>query len=177
MGPDQNTENTAELSFTALMTSNVTQPITISLMSGDYTLAFIAWRKKRRNHRVIFGRPVKRIRLDWQRSIAAFTPGDIFAYERWEANQYGTQHWSISVLQAGAKGERFSKLPGLKPGAHVLARREGVDACKAFFNILDKLQANCVLQTVRPTDWHIIGHRLAAGEKPEYVLKDMGFSQ
>ena len=146
-------------------------------MSDDFTLVFIAWSKKRRNHRLIFGRPAKHIRLDWQRSLAAFKPGDIFAYERWEANKYGTQHWSINVLQAGAEGEQFLKLPGVKPGAHILARRQGVEACKAFFTIFDTLRTNSVLEAITPSDWHRIGHRLSVDIKPEYILKDMGFIQ
>ena len=142
-------------------------------MSDNYTLVFLAWRKRRRNHRVIFGQPARHIRLDWQRSLAAFKPGELFAYERWKANKFGTQHWSISVLKAGSKGERLLKLPGIKPGAHLLMQRQGVPACKAFYTIVDTLRASGNLERTRPSDWQIIGHRLDAGTHPERVLHDM----
>lgn len=146
-------------------------------MSGEFTIVFVCWRKKRRNFRLLFGQPARQVRLDWQRSLAAFEPGDLFAYERWEANKFGTQHWSISVLQAGDKGDRIVKLPGIKPGANLLAQRQGVDACKSFFAVFDKLRKAGVLDSLRPTEWQVIGHRIGAGTKPEYVLKDLRIGQ
>ncbi len=145
-------------------------------MSDDFTVVFMAWRKKRRNHRLIFGRPAKLIRLDWQRSIAVFKPGDIFAYERWEANKFGTQHWSISVLQAASNGEAVIAYPGVKPGAHILARRHGSNACRAFFILFDILRKTGEIESVGKTNWQVIGHRLNAGTRPNYILKDLGLA-
>lgn len=145
-------------------------------MSDDLTIVFSAWRKKRCNHRLLFGKPCHEIRLDWQRSLSAFKPGDVFAYERWERNKFGTQNWSISVLQAGQIHDNLVAVAGVKPGAILLARREGAEACRAFFSVFDTLRSTGALATCQPSIWRVIGHRIAAGQRPQYVMKDMGFS-
>ena len=119
---------------------NATPAMMTNPMSDELTLVLMAWRKRRTNHRLLFGKPIKQIRLDWQRSLAAFKPGDIFAYERWNANKYGTQFWSISIVQAGSVGDELTALAGINPGAKLLAQRRGSDACKSFFSVLDAMR-------------------------------------
>lgn len=142
-------------------------------MSDELTLVLMAWRKRRTNHRLLFGKPIKQIRLDWQRSLAAFKPGDIFAYERWNANKYGTQFWSISIVQAGSVGDELTALAGINPGAKLLAQRRGSDACKSFFSVLDAMRRHQPLYQYEPAEWQVIGHRMNAGINPKYVLKDL----
>lgn len=129
-------------------------------MSDKNTLVMLAWRKRRRNHRLLFGEPQRRIRLDWQRSIAAFQPGDIFGYERWEANKFGTQHWSIYVAQAGQHSNALTVMPGVKPGAVLLTKMWGSDACKRFLKRLDMLRAQSTLSQISATKWRLIGHEM-----------------
>lgn len=132
-------------------------------MSGDLTLVSLSWRKKRRNHRLLFGVPRGEIRLDWQRNLAVFAPGDLFAYERWEASKYGTTHWSICVLQAGAPGDHLTALQGLKPGAILLAKRSGKRACTILLSEFDRIRKTKPLESVRANDWCQIGNHLAVG--------------
>ncbi|MBO6690206.1 MAG: DUF2840 domain-containing protein [Henriciella sp.] len=142
-------------------------------MSDELTIVLMAWRKRRTNHRLLFGKPIKQIRLDWQRSLAVFNPGDIFAYERWEANKFGTQFWSISIAQAGGVGDELIALAGVKPGAKLLAQRRGSDACKSFFSVLDMMREHQPLCRYQPAEWRVIGHRMNAGINPKYVLNDL----
>lgn len=140
-------------------------------MSDELTIAYLAWRKRRRNHRILFGDPVRKVRLDWQRSLAVFKPGDIFAYERWEANKYGTQHWSIHVLQAGRCGTRISTVLGIKPGAILLAKSEGKNACKQFLKLLDGVKTSQDLARVRSSKWRLYGNYLNTGRSPVSILE------
>ena len=132
-------------------------------MSDNLTLAAIRWRKRRRNDRSLFGAPKRRVRLDWQRSLAAFLPGSVFGYERWEANKYGTQSWLIFVLQAVHPKANFSQIPGVFPGAQVLLSVRGKDTCKAFLSHLDEIRAKGELEGNDPLLWQQISHRIQAG--------------
>jgi len=171
--PGPNSENMAASLSTRLRKSNAIPATTRKHMSGDLTVALLAWRKNRRNHRLLFGHPFKLVRLDWQRSLAAFKPGNVFAYERWIANKYGTQHWSIHVLQAQQPGQEISKIPGLKPGAKILTQAYGKEASKRLLNALDPLKATNSFESLQIEEWNILGHRLSAGANPEFVLEDL----
>ena len=78
----------------------------------DLIAVLIAYRKSRINHRLRFGSPVNEVRLGWHRKLAVFQPGQIFGYERWRADQYGTQDWRFFVLQAKARGSILTMQKG-----------------------------------------------------------------
>lgn len=131
-------------------------------MSDENTLVMLAWRKRRRNYRLLFGDPQRIVSLDWQRSMAAFEPGVIFGYERWLANKYGTQHWSIYIGQTGCPSSALSAIPGVKPGAVLLTRIWGADACKRFLKRLDALREREPIVDISATKWRLIGHEFAS---------------
>lgn len=122
-------------------------------MAHDLTVVSIAWRKRRRNHRLLFGAPLHMVRLDWQRRLAAFRAGDIFAYERWQGGKFGTVEWHIFVLQAGHAGEQVSKVSGIFPGAIVLAQVSGKERCKRFLSLLDELKSQRELSDYSAGKW------------------------
>lgn len=132
-------------------------------MSDELTLVLLSWRKRRRNYRLLFGEPKRIIRLDWQRRIAAFLPGSIFGYERWEGNKYGTQSWMIYVAQAKPPACSVSTISGIKPGAELLTVQSGKPACKAFLKLMSEAQRCRVLNQFQPSDWRVLGARLASG--------------
>lgn len=143
------------------------------LMSDDLTIVYLVWRKRRRNYRILFGNPERFVRLDWQRSLAAFKPGQIFGYERWQANKFGTQHWSIHVLEAGQPGDHISTTAGVKPGAIMLAKREGKSACKGLLNGIDQLRAENVLNDLTATKWRLVNSDIYNHELIDPTLKNM----
>lgn len=149
----------------------------IKLMSDDFTLVLLAWRKRRRNHRLLFGHPARKIRLDWQRRLAVFKPGDIFAYERWDANKFGTQNWSISVLQAGRFGDSLTQTDGVRPGAKMLIHQNGKIACKALLATFDALKIHANLDAIPPEKWHLLSHRLEAQSGRQSILADIGLAR
>lgn len=142
-------------------------------MSDNLTLAAIRWRKNRRNDRILFGAPERLVRLDWQRSLAAFLPGSVFGYERWEANKYGTLSWLIFVLQAVRPKASFSQIPGVFPGAQILLSVRGKETCKAFLSHLDAIRAKGAIEEIEPLIWRQISHRIRAGTSANSLIDRM----
>lgn len=136
-------------------------------MSDNFTLVMQSWKKRRRNHRVLFGLSEKSVRLDWQRSLVAFKPEQIFGYERWEANKYGTQFWSINVLKSARPDEQICRVRGVNPGAIVLADLRGKANCKRALSIIDSLKARGDIKRLGAAEWRLIGNEIQFGIWPE----------
>ncbi len=146
----------------------------VNLMPDSLTLVALSWRKRKRNDRLLFGAPVQTIRLDWQRRMAAFRPGEVFAYERWRANKFGTRTWSIHVLEAAAPGDPIVRLPGLFPGAKILTSAFGKVACLRLLSCLDLIAEAVPPERVLPDDWRLIGIRLSASLDVADLLNRVG---
>jgi hypothetical protein len=135
-------------------------------MASELTTVSIAWRKRRRNHRLIFGAPYRWVRLDWRRRLAAFTPGQIFAYERWRANKYGTQSWQIFVVKAGRHKTCVQRIPGVFPGAELLLAAYGSTASKRLLKCFDQLGKTEPLERISEHRWKQISYLKEAGLWP-----------
>ena len=122
-------------------------------MTGKYTLTSIAWRKRKRNHRLLFGTPDRSVRLGWHNRLAAFLPDQIFGYERWRANKYGTIEWQIFILQAQKSGQPVSQIPGVFPGACVLASAHGKPNAKRMLSALDGLRHKAGIDALSAETW------------------------
>ncbi|GAB5458323.1 MAG: DUF2840 domain-containing protein [Henriciella sp.] len=142
-------------------------------MSDEVTLVLLSWRKRRINYRLLFGEPMRIIRLDWQRRLAAFLPGSIFGYERWEGNKYGTQSWMIYVAQAKPPACSVSAISGIKPGAELLTVQSGKPACKAFLKLKSEAHKRGMLGQIQPSDWRVLGARLSSGYDTTEPLERM----
>ena len=86
-----------------------------------------------------------------------FHPGDIFGYERWSGDRFGTQSWQIFVLQASEPGRHLQVLPGIKPGAEILVSAHGKPASKRLLALLDKIEFTRKLGRLTEQDWRRIG--------------------
>lgn len=102
------------------------------------TLLHERYRKNRINSRVIFGQPVRHVRRGWHSKHAVFQPEQVFGYERWSGNKFGTQHWSIHVGQAVRSGY-CTRLPGIRPGADIWLTANGKAQVQKFFIALDEM--------------------------------------
>ena len=140
-------------------------------MDGNYTLATIAWRKRQRNHRLLFGTPDRMIRLNWQIKLAAFKAGQIFGYERWRANKYGTIEWQIFVVQAPINGRPISRIPSLYPGATLLTSCHGKPNAKRILAIFDELAVKGDMSALSSHYWLKFGTLFEQGFKPQELLK------
>ena len=124
--------------------------------AANLTAVIVAYRKNRFNHRLLFGEPVFRVRRGWRRDVAAFEPGVVFGYERWQANQYGTQDWRLYVCLS-ASGGSIAPVPGILPGAEILLSAIGKTQVKrALYAIDDVSKDYCRLPSVPLHTWRSI---------------------
>ncbi len=91
------------------------------------------------NHRLRFGQPLEEIKLDENKSLAAFRAGQIFGYIRWSRNAFGTRNWQSFVVRSVSKG-RVTRIPGVYPGGELLLRTRGVVATQKALSWLDKTE-------------------------------------
>lgn len=117
------------------------------------TLVISEFRRDLINHRIRFGLPVHRYRIDRACVYSAFAPGKVFGYIRWQRNEYGTQDWRIYVCQA-ANDNRATRLPGVIPGANVLMDLSGSQAVKRMLSHMDALEKRSgKLEKISPDYW------------------------
>jgi Protein of unknown function (DUF2840) len=76
-------------------------------------------------HWLRFGNQGRERILDRRRRVVAFAPGEIFAFVRWEGNDYGTVLSRLDILRACDAGEGINTLPGVTPGGEILLRLDG----------------------------------------------------
>ena len=93
------------------------------------------------NYWVRFGDPEDWRATDRRQSFAYFSPGDVFGYVRWEANEYGTQSWRIWIVQAGSDVFPLYRIPGVVPGGEILLDLRGASRVKRALEQIDRLEA------------------------------------
>ncbi|MEO0883037.1 MAG: DUF2840 domain-containing protein [Pseudomonadota bacterium] len=125
-------------------------------MANNLTAVSIAWRKRRRNHRLLFGTPYRWVRLNWRRRLAVFQPDQIFGYERWHANKYGTQSWQIFVVKAVSPTMLTQRIPGIMPGGELLLFADGPTASKCLLKTFDRLAKSDPLELFSECRWRQI---------------------
>lgn len=93
------------------------------------------------DHWVRFGE-ARHIRyLDRRRGYQYFRPGQIFAYVRWEANEFGTIEWRIFVIRAGDATALLDRIPGIAPGGELLLDLQSGKRVKKVFQAIDAVEA------------------------------------
>lgn len=101
------------------------------------TAVLLRHRKNKINDRLLFCVPRFSVRLDWQRALAVFSPGQVFGYVRWRANTYGTQTWQLYILRALGSGP-LTAIPGVHPGADILLKASGASPVKKAFKAIEQ---------------------------------------
>ena len=135
------------------------------------TLVIESYRKKRRNHRLLFGVVDLSIRRTWHRRMLGFRPGRVFGYERWMANIYGTQRWSIVVCRA-TTDMRFARLPGVLPGAEVWLEARGQTQVTRVFAALDAMKAADISpEHLHERRWRALHNALEIHREPADLVK------
>ena len=140
-------------------------------MQDNATIVSISWHKRKRGHRILFGMPQRMIRLDWQRRLAVFYPGDVFAYERWQGNKYGTQDWRIFIVQAAPPEMCISQIDGIKPGAILLLSAIGKHHAKRALAAINALSQVRSLGTINAAFWLQVSSQLQAGLPIEQLIE------
>jgi hypothetical protein len=136
---------------------------------ADPALTFVelTWLKQRIENRIRFGRPAGQQILDRHRRVVRFTPGSIFCFVRWAANEYGTILSRADIVRAVIPGERHQTLPFVRPGGDILLRIDGWPKVERVLHVIDAVEALGIDPAdVAPDYWQHVHNRLSVNEVP-----------
>ncbi len=119
------------------------------------------------NYRLLFGHPVKVVEKEFTyaertRRAVYFCPGDIFAIDLWQRNDYGTSAWAVYVLQAAAPGEIAFPVPQVKPAVKVLLEAVGVERARQALQLIAEIEERTDPTTLPPSRFLLTDFRLKA---------------
>ena len=109
-------------------------------MSGGATVELV-WIEKQIEHWIRFGRIVRTTIQSRSRSTVAFDPGAVFAFVRWQANDFGTAKSRIDILRAPRPGESYATVPQVTPGGDSLLRQSGWPKVERVLQFADAIEA------------------------------------
>ena len=127
----------------------------------------LVWIEKQIEHWIRFGRIVRTTIQSRSRSTVAFDPGAIFAFVRWQANDFGTAQSRIDILQAHRSGEPYATVPHVTPGGDSLLRLSGWPKVERVLQIVDAIETLDIDPAdAAPDYWRHVQSRLSAGLEP-----------
>lgn len=134
---------------------------------SNLTHVELVWLKKRIENYIRFGQVASNRSIDRSRRVVSFTPGSIFAFVRWTANDFGTVASRIDILRAVASGERCSTVAYVRPGADILLTVIGWPNVEKVLKIMDAIETIGIDPIdVSPDYWRHAHSRFAAREAP-----------
>ncbi|NQY41539.1 MAG: DUF2840 domain-containing protein, partial [Henriciella sp.] len=134
---------------------------------GLYTRVLLSKPGELGNDRLLIGRSVTQTGVQKQSEKLYFKPLQIFGFVRWRGDRYGTQTWRVVVAQAGCRGERLTRIPGVDPGAHLLLHAFGKTRAKRALRVIDMLSEAHVLHEIAPAYWRHVHLQISKNEQPE----------
>lgn len=153
-------------------------PITPHVLARQWrnvslTRVALAFVDKRINLYLRFGEPVRVVQLDRWRRSATFLPSSVFCRIRWESNDFGTTRWQLMVMQACTPLDAVQRIPGVRPGAHLLLHAESEQKVRAVLAQIDAIEALGIAPIdVSAAYWRTLGNRLAAHlPLPQYTAE------
>jgi hypothetical protein len=136
---------------------------------ADVPMTFVelTWHKQRIENRIRFGQPAGQQILDRHRRVVSFTPGSIFCFVRWAANDYGTIISRADIVRAISAGERHQTLPFVRPGGEILLRMDGWPKVERALQAIDAVEALGIDPAdAAPDYWQHVHNRLSVNETP-----------
>ena len=131
------------------------------------------WLEGRVERWIRFGREIEERVIDRRRRVFVFTPGTVFAFVRWAANDYGTAVSRIDILRAVERGEACSTVPCVTPGGEILLRSFGWPKVERVLKVIDGVEALGVDPAdADPNHWRHVHNRLVAGQEPRPYTRE-----
>lgn len=120
-----------------------------------------------------FGHPVEDRILDGWRRVLSFAPGSIFAFVRWQANDFGTVLSRIDILRALEPHEAMTGIGFLRPGGEILLRMSGWPKVQLVLQRIDAIEhAGFDPADICPDHWRHIHNRLSANQEPREYTRE-----
>lgn len=139
----------------------------------DHTDVELYFDKGKAERWIRFGRIRSTRVIDSKRKVVSFAAGDVFAYVRWAANEYGTIASRIDILCAVAPHEAFSTVPGVTPGGEILLRIVTWTKVQKVFAAIDTVEAlGFDPAEIAPDHWRQVHNRISGGHEPRPYTKD-----
>lgn len=140
-------------------------------MNGGATVE-LTWIEKQIEHWIRFGRIVRTTIQSRSRSTVAFDPGAVFAFVRWQANEFGTAESRIDILRAPLIGEPYATVPHVTPGGDSLLRLSGWPKVERVLQFTDAIEALDIDPAdAAPDYWRHVHSRLSVNLQPRsYAL-------
>ena len=148
------------------------EALMVSTRSKNLTLVAEVYRKNRRNDRVLFGSAAETVRRGWRRKFMAFEPNQIFGYERWTGNKYGTQSWSILIARTVSR-KTGQSVKGITPSVDILLHIKGKIQVLRTLAVLDIIRGSSLeFDDISAERWRMMHNLLVGGGDPAYLLAD-----
>ncbi len=120
-----------------------------------------------------FGRAAREEILDRRRRALWFEPGEVFAFVRWAANDYGTAVSRVDILRACPAGAEMTAVPGVEPGGELLLRLSGWPRVERVLQAVDQIEAlGLDPADACPDHWRHLHNRISAGETPRPYARE-----
>jgi hypothetical protein len=142
-------------------------------MTSAITRVALVFLPDRLNVYLRFGQPARERVIDRHRRVAEFDPDAVFCRIRWQANEYGTVLWHLSILQSAAPADTFQRIPGIVPGAAILLHADTRLQVETTLQLIDAIEALDIDPADVPaTYWRTISNRLQSRvDIPPYTLE------
>ncbi len=150
------------------MTSSATHDaVRADAIANILTHVELTWIENQVEFWIRFGREAEEMILDRRRRVLGFTPGSVFAFIRWVANDHGTILSRIDILRAVPPGQSFATVPFVEPGGELLLHASGWPKVERVLQAIDAVEAIGIdAADAAPDHWRHIHNRLTAGELP-----------
>lgn len=122
-------------------------------MTAPMTEVELIFYEGRIEHWLRFGTQERERILDRRRRVIAFAPGEIFAFVRWEANDYGTVLSRLDIFRVCDFGEVITTVPGVTPGGEILLRLDGWPRVKRALDAIADIEARGIDPIAVAPDW------------------------
>ena len=132
-------------------------------MTTCVTSVELVWYEKQIEHWLRFGNFIEERFLDRRRRVVTFAPGQIFAFVRWQANDYGTVSSRLDILRCCDSGQPVSTVPGVDPGAETLLRLDRWTKVRRAFDAIATIEQTGIDPVdVSPVYWRHLHNRIVA---------------
>ena len=149
-------------------------------MSNNLTRVELFYLEGHINYWLRFGDYSFEKNIDRRRAFVWFKPGQTFCYIRWWSNDYGTQGWTLAILQAPKQGENCMQYyPGISLGVEILLWVKGGTFVKRVLEMIDGIERQSFdLSGVLPDYYRYLGQCILMGKTPHlYNLAQYNASQ
>ncbi len=127
----------------------------------------LVWDEGRTERWIRFGYPAQDRIIHLKRRVVSFSPGGVFAFVRWQGNDFGTVRSRIDILRAVHPGDACTHIAFVHPGGDILLRISGWPRVQRVLDEVTTIeQAGFNPTDICPDHWCHLHNRLSAGERP-----------